>query len=125
MIKNWEEFPIGPRKPEREMHVTLDRAGTFLLGSTACDKFGPPGHVALLYDRVNSLVGMRPCSSVMENAYPVVKKSNGRHRVVRAGRFCRNHNIVVEKTVAFNKPEIDEEGFLVLDLKATRIVGKK
>ena len=30
-----------------------------------------------------------------------------RHCVVRAGRVCRNHKIVVDKTLAFNNPEID------------------
>lgn len=124
MIKQWEEFPVGPKDVSTEMHVTLSPKGEIVIGAAAFERFGRPDLAVLLFDKVNSLIGVVPASSRAKNAYPLVAKTNARHRIIRANRFCRHYGIQVPRTVAFNKPEIDDEGVLVLDIKGTRVIGK-
>lgn len=123
MIKNWEEFALGPKDGREEMHVTLNTHGEIMIGATAAERFGPHDRAVLLYDRWNGLVGIAPAAKPTENSFPIVNKSNGRHRVIRAGRFFRYYGIIMPRTTAC-KAEIDDEGVLVLDLKATRAVRK-
>ena len=122
MIKQWEEFSVGPGGLADELHVTLSRKGEILIGAKAFVKLGEPEAAVLLFDKVNSLIGLRPSNENAENAHPLKAKAKARYRVVRAYRFCRKYGIKVDKTVAFNEPEIDEEGVLVLNVKATRSV---
>ena len=123
MVKNWEEFALGPKDTREDMHVTLNDKGEIMIGATAAEKFGPHDRAVLLYDRWNALVGVAPAKARAENSFPIVSKSKGRHRVIRAGRFFRYHEIIMLRTTAC-KAEIDEHGVLVLDLKATRAVSK-
>ena len=123
MFKNWEEFALGPKDRREDMHVTLNDKGEIMIGATAAERFGPHDRAVLLYDRWNGLVGVAPVNAGAENSFPIVNKSKGRHRVIRAGRFFRYYGIIMPRTTAC-KAEIDEEGVLVLDLKATRAVRK-
>ncbi|HQZ96300.1 MAG TPA: hypothetical protein PLP21_08270 [Pyrinomonadaceae bacterium] len=124
MIKHWEEFTIGPKDVSSELHVSLNRKGEILIGANAFEKLGRPGQAVLLFDRVNRLIGISPASKITKHAYPLLQKSGGRHRVIRANRFIRHHQIQVPRTVAFHTAEIDEDSVLVLDIKATRVIGK-
>jgi hypothetical protein len=123
MVRQWEEFPVGPGDGSGEMHVTLSRKGEILVGAAAFEKWGEPEAAVLLFDKINSVIGLMPSNSHASNAYPLKTKAKARYRVVRAYRFCRHHGIKVDRTVAFNEPEIDE-GVLVLNLKQTRVVGR-
>ena len=124
MVRQWEEFMVGPGDVEHDLHVTLSRKGEILIGAKAFEKWGEPEAAVLYFEKVSSLIGLMPSNPHASNAYPLKSKAKVRYRVVRAYRFCRNHGIKVDRTVAFNDPEIDEDGRLVLNLKATRTVGK-
>lgn len=124
MVKQWEQFRVGPKDILTEMHVTLNPKGELVIGALAFEKFGKPAQAILLFDRVNSLIGLARASTRATNAYPLIAKKTGRHRVLRANRFCRHYGINVPQTIAFNKPEIDADGVLVLDMRETRIIGK-
>jgi len=123
MIWNWEEFEDGPQKAE-DLRVTLSRKGEIMIGARAIDRLGKPDWVVLMFDRMHSLIGVRPSNKHEKNAYPTVHKMNGRHRLVRASNFCRHYGIRFERTRAFVRPRVDEFGVLVLDLKETRAVTK-
>ena len=58
-----------------------------------------------------------------KHAYPLLKKSNGNHRVIRANRLIRHKNIQVTRTIAFTTAHIDD-GILTLDMKETRTIGR-
>ena len=123
MFRNWEEFALGPKDPREEMHVTLNEKGEIMIGARAAQRFGPRDWAVLLYDRWNGLIGVAPSKERTENAFQVVNKANGQHRVIRAGRFCRYYGIRMPRTTAC-KAELDDDGTLVLDLKATRALRK-
>ncbi|MEQ1606559.1 MAG: hypothetical protein ABL999_16995 [Pyrinomonadaceae bacterium] len=124
MIKHWEEFTIGPKDVSSELHVSLNRKGEILVGAHAFERLGRPGQAVLLFDKVNSLIGIAPSSKVTKHAYPLLQKTGGRHRVIRANRFVRHHQIQVPRTIAFHAVHIDEDGVLTLDIKSTRIIGR-
>ena len=124
MIKNWEEFALGPENRREQVHVTVNEKGEIMIGATASEMLGEQYDWAvLLYDRWNGIIGIAPIKERAANAFPIVKKSKGRHRVIRAGRFMRYYGIYMPQTTAC-KAELDEEGCLVLDLRATRAVRK-
>ena len=123
MVKNWEEFALGPRDPREGLHVTVNDKGEIMIGAAAAEKLGPHDWAVLLYDRWNGLIGIATTRERAANAFPIVNKSKGRHRVIRAGRFFRYYGIFMPQTTAC-KAELDEQGLLVLDLKATRAVRK-
>lgn len=125
MIRQWEEFPVGPNGDPEKLHVTLGKKGEILVGAKTFEKMRRPEAVVLLFDKLNSVIGLMPSHIRAANAYPFKQKSQAKYRIIRANRFCRHHGIKVDRTVAFNKPEIDTDGILVLDLKSTSVIGRK
>ncbi|MEP6945535.1 MAG: hypothetical protein ABJA02_06415 [Acidobacteriota bacterium] len=124
IVRQWEEFAVGPGDAGRRMHVSMDRKGTLLLGRTVFELMGEPEAVVLLFDRINSTIGVRPAQTLQANAYPILAKTGVTCRVIRSNRFCRHYSIRVPNTVAFDHPQIDPDGTLVLDLKTTRNVSR-
>jgi hypothetical protein len=123
MNLHWEEFGQGPDGPD-DLRVTLDRKGSIMIGARAMERLGRPDWVVLMFDRLNSRIGVKASNKHAKNAYPTVHKMKGRHRVVRASKLCRHYGIRFERTRAFIGAKIDDQGMLVLDLKETRGVGK-
>ena|SRR5664279_4838288 len=124
MVRQWEEFPIGPGSGDDDLHVTLSKKGEILIGANAFERLGKPDAAVLLFDKVNSTIGVLPADRKAGNAYPLLAKPKGRHRIIRANKYCRHYGIRVDRTIAFNTPEIDDEGVLVLKLKTTTVIGK-
>lgn len=122
MEANWKEFEIGPAK-KGKMHVTLCRKGNIMVGAAAFDRLGRPDAAVLLYDEEMKLIGLRPAHPQTPNAFPMQGMKCGRHRVVRANRFCRHHGLNVERMMAFINPKIDG-AMLILDMNEIRPVGK-
>ena len=123
MIAQWEEFDEGPDQAG-DLRVTLSKKGEIMVGARAVARMGKPDWVVLMFDRANSLIALRVSHRHEKNAYPLVHKMKGRHRIVRANKFCRHYGIQFERTRAFVRARIDERGVLVLDLKETRAAGK-
>lgn len=125
MLRQWEEFPVGPggRGPN-DLRVTLSRKGEIMVGAKAFEKMGRPEVAVLLFDRKNHTIGVCPADEKAVNGFPLIPKKKCRHRIVRANLFCRHYGIRVERTVAFSRPVIDEDGVLVLDLKVMTGVGR-
>lgn len=119
----WEEFPFGPNDKNEDLHVTLSRKGEILIGARAFERLGSPDAVVLLHDRANALIGIVPAHPNTRNAYPLKTKPGCRHRILRANRFCRHHNIHTDRTIAFTNARIDK-GTLMLNVRATVAVGK-
>ncbi len=122
----WDEFPVGPAntRNEGDIWVTLSRKGEITIGAKAHLKLGLPEAAVLLYDRLNHMIGVAPCEPDAVNAFPLIKKKFGDHRVIRANLFCRHHMIYVNRTAKFTKAEIDEEGVLTLDLRSLVGIGR-
>src|SRR5438132_1365031 len=126
MISHWEEFNAGPtERLDRRMHVTLSPKNVILLNGNMHEQLGKPDAVVLLFDKVNSVIGVRPDIPGRGNAFPVTRKGPGRHRLIRATPFCRHYGIKVDRVTSFISPDIDADGVLRLDLKATTEIGRR
>ena len=126
MITHWEEFQFGPTPPNEErLHVTLNPKHVILLNGNMYEKLGSPEAVVLLFDKLNSVIGVNPVPKTKSNAFPLTSKTKGRQKMIRAAPFCRHHNIKVEKTTAFINADVDEDGVLWLDLKKPKVITKK
>lgn len=109
---------------DKRMHVTLSKTGNLLLNAKAYEKLGEPQAAILLYDKRNSVIGLRPAGGDVAHAFPVTKKANVKHRLIRAVPFCRHNKIKVERTVAFPDAQIDGDGTLLLDLHTAIEIGR-
>jgi len=126
MIIHWEEFSAGPTKPREErMHVTLSRRNVILLNGNVHERLGCPEAVLLLFDKVNSIIGIDPAPASRPNAFPVRTKGRGRHRLIWASPFCKHFGIKVDRVTAFINAEIDENGVLRLDLRSTTEITRR
>lgn len=119
-LRKWEEFALGPSAVVDDMHVTLDPKSNITLGARAARRFGIFDSVVLMFDKWNKVIGIAPAMTGAPNAFPLIGKKNGDHRVIRANTFCRYYGIRVLRTTAI-KAEINQQGILELDLKFTRL----
>src|SRR5436190_3292000 len=126
MIKQWELFERVPTgRVARNLRVSLNQRGGFALNQKAFDDLGEPKAVELFFDKINKLVGMRPCDPDLKHAYSVKAQGNSKSYLVRAQAFCTFYGIEVTGTMLFVGPTI-EENMLVLDLKtATPVASRK
>lgn len=122
MINHWEEFNVTPdaREP-MGMRVSLTTSGFICMNMRALKNLGEPTHAVLNFDRANSLIGIKPGNAALANAYPLHSWGESPSRIIRAKKFCTYHGIKIERTIIFNEPRINADGFLVLDLKHTHI----
>ena len=126
MIIHWDEFEAGPTEPPSErVHVTLSPKNVILLNGNIYEQMGKPEAVVLMFDKVHSLIGLRPARADRPGAFPVKHKPPGSHRLVRATPFCKHHGIKVDRPTAFIEPELDGDGILRLDLRKTVGVGRR
>ena len=126
MITHWEEFQFGPTPANEErLHVTLNPKHVILLNGNIYKKLGSPEAVALLFDKLNSVIGINPVPRSKSNAFPVRSKLNGRQKMIRATPFCRHYGISVDRTTAFMNADVDEDGVLRLDLKSTTTITRR
>lgn len=126
MLGRWEEFEEGPTVPrEKRMHVTLSPRSVIHLSGNVFEKLGKPKFVRLLFDRLNSTIGVLPTDHQTTNAFPVKTKGSGRNRIIWASPFCRYWGIHFDTIRAFARAEIDQDGILRLDLRETTAVGRR
>lgn len=123
--KKWEKFHGGPAqgRPEsaNHIHVTINRKGDIYLNSRAFEAFGRPKAVALYYSREDDAIAVQPAYERFIEHFPVVKKQMG--HAIHAASFCRHWKIRVPTTERFLRPDLDNEGNLILNLRETVTVG--
>jgi hypothetical protein len=125
MIRHWDEFYGGPNvHSDDKLHISLSNKGNILLNNRAFETLGSPEAAVLLYDRRNSTIGVRPAPAGTAHAFPLCRKSNVKHRLIRAMPFCRHHQLIVKRTVAFPEAEIDDDGTMLLDLHTAMEIGR-
>jgi hypothetical protein len=126
MIKQFELFErMSAGRQSNVMRVSLNQRGTFSLNQKAFDDLGKPDAVELFFDKINKLIGMRPCSPQLKHAYPARRQGKNRSYLVRAMSFCNYYNIKIVGTVIFTEPEV-EDGMLILALaNATQVAQRK
>lgn len=121
MEAKWAILPRGDAARWSGMYVTLNPVGKLALSRTTHERFGAPEAVLIIYDPLNSRLGLRPVAPETQNAYPVRKYGNHGGRIIRAYRLLTEFGIQPQETIEFQQPKIDNDGQLILDLKSIRV----
>lgn len=127
MERQWEEFEHGPiQKHAERIHVSINPRGNLYLNRLAFEAMGKPESVVLLYDRRQSMIGLRAAPAGRENAFRLKRKDPGPsgNRVIYAANFCRFYHIKTAETLAFTTAEVDQQGVLILDLNKVEPVRR-
>lgn len=117
--RHWEEFKGSP--PPRNgnrMYVSINDRGIIVLNRKSFDSLGKPEAVTLLYDGHSYVIGLKPCTRLMPNAFPVAPRGKSGGHVIWAYAFAKEHDIQPTGTIRFLEPRM-ENGILVLDLNHT------
>jgi len=120
--KKWEKFRGGPlAKGTDVLRVTLNRNGLIYMNAKAHQVLGSPKAVALYYNREDDAIAVEPAYARFVEHFKVVKKQNG--WAIHASTFCRHFNIRIPNTERFIRPDLTNEGQLILELRETVTVG--
>ncbi|MBA2335826.1 MAG: hypothetical protein M3449_11135 [Acidobacteriota bacterium] len=120
--KKWEKFKGGPlAKRGQEVRVTLNRKGLIYMNAKMYQCLGRPKAVALYYSREDDAIAVEPAYPRFVENFQVVKKQMG--WAVHASTFCRHHKIRIPNTERFIRPDLTNEGQLILNLRETVTVG--
>ncbi|MGH9821028.1 MAG: hypothetical protein ACRD43_12755 [Pyrinomonadaceae bacterium] len=120
--RKYEKFKGGPYLSRGdEIRVTLNRRGMIYLNAKAYQCLGGPKAVALYYSREDDTIAVEPAYPRFVENFQVVKKQRGWG--VHASTFCRHFRIRVANTERFIRPDLTNEGHLILNLKETVTVG--
>ena len=123
--RKWEKFrggPAGaPNGANDAARVTINRLGLIYLNARAYAEFGSPKAVAIYYCREDDAIALEPAHARFSENFLVVKKQNG--WAIHASTFCRHNKIRIPTTERFIRPDITNEGQLILNLRETVIVG--
>lgn len=126
MATHWEVFKGGPTRPEnQDFAVTINSKHVLNFNKYAIKRLGAPEAVLLMFDKKESVIGVARSTLADKHAFPVKPKGGGLNYVVHTAPFCRHFNILIERTERFDDPQLDAQGVLRLDLKATHDVSNR
>ena len=121
MRTNWKVCPQGDVVGQwAKFYVTLNPRGHFVFSRKTYERLGSPGWFLLMFDATNNRIGLRPITEEQPNAYRVGPCGKHGGKVVRAWRLLYEFDIEVGSTLEFPGAEVDDEGTLVLDLRAAK-----
>lgn len=122
MDREWEKFRRGPFGTGSDaVRVTLNNRGMIYLNAKAYQILGRPQAVAIYYNREADAIALEPAHARIAENFPVMKRQNGYS--VHASTFCRHFRIRVPATQRFVRPDLTNEGQLILSLRDTANVG--
>jgi hypothetical protein len=122
--RGWEKFRGGPAdrtKYENVVRVTLNSKGLIYMNAKMYQLLGRPRAVALYYNREEDAIALHPAYERFIEHFEVVKKQAG--WAIHASTFCRHFGIRVPTTQRFLRPELNNDGIMILQLRETINVG--
>lgn len=122
MKPEWRECPRGDVQPQwAAIYVTMNPMGDIAMSRVTYERMGEPKAFVLLFDKVNSRIGLRPASLTARNAYPVRVHGRRGGKVIRGHRLTREFGIDLPHTVRFYDAHTDVDGIMILDLRTARV----
>ena len=121
VVDEWEKFTGGAlaRSGER-LSVTVNPKGVLYLSTAVFKMMGKPEGVQMFFNSKRNMIGLKPSSPRLGDAFPVRGKPDGTSHVIHASPFLRHNGISTATTERFVEPEMDDNGeMLVLDLTRT------
>lgn len=113
-MRNWAEFGTSPPpRNGRRMYVSVNQNGIIAMNRLTFENLGSPEAVTMHYDIDNLSIGLKPCTRLARNAFPIAQRGTGT-RIIWAKSFLKANQIFMSRTFRFLTPVI-EDGYLVLD----------
>ena len=106
------------------MRVTMAFDGTIYMNKHAWDQLGRPAAVALMFDKLNRIIGIRRTDPRLPDAFPVKDKKRTTSKTISASAFCSHFLIRMMRTGQFNRVEVDSDGVMNLYLESVSAVGR-
>lgn len=126
-LRRWEEYQsFRTGLNDDRLHVTVNTRGNIYLNRKSLEALNMPEAVVLLFDPASKTIGVRRAAVDRRNAHRLLTKSTrGRGKTVYAADFLRHYGISITETLAFEMPELDDDGILVLNLSETVSTAKR
>jgi len=100
--------------------VTIQRKGPLSLNRAAHEAIGAPKTAELLFDRESRKIGVKPVEPTSPRGFPVRPQGkNGSTFMIAGQSFTKYYGI--DTTVARRYAAVEEDGILVIDLKADSV----
>ena len=120
MKREWVKCKIDTTRARwAGYHVTMTPRGEIYMNANTLKAMDAGEHFLLLYDPLNKTIGVKPVNSLEPDSQGSSGRGKRHGRFVRAYRLLQQCGISIDRTVRFLRPEIDEEGVLILDLRNT------
>lgn len=117
--RDFEKFMSGPQvAPGERMHVTLRTKGDIFLNANTYRMLGRPDEVMLFYSRDRDTIAIAPAQGRHRRENFPVKQYQTGYRI-GSSPLIRHYGLRVKQTQRFSAPEINENGYLLLDLRNT------
>ena len=121
MKANWKEIPNGDMMPQfAGIYVTMNPKGQIAMNKVTYEMLDKPKAFLIFFDEVNNRIGLQPAALSTKNAFRVCTYSRNGIKV-RAYRLIRECRIDLPQTILFPDAEINEDGFLVLNMRTSRV----
>lgn len=104
--------------------MTLNKGGGMVMSGVTHERLGAPEAYFVMWDRFNQRLGLKPAKKGERNAYPARKYGKRGAKIIRAYRLLTEFGIRPPDTIEFERPQIDQDGNLILDLRKIRISPK-
>lgn len=126
MVQHWDIFRGGQTTPSNErLSVSINNKSILTLNKYTFGILGYPPKVLMMFDKVNSIIGLSATHGDDPDGFDVKPKGGAQNYVIHIAPFCRHHGILVEVTERFALPGLTREGYLTLDLKQTINVSNR
>lgn len=122
--RSWTEFQgVAARRIPDAVRSSINPSGEITFDLDTYRKMGEPQAMHLLYDRSTRTIGLRPAHPDAPNSVLVRIRHARSNRVVRSTPFLRENGIVIERTLRFPFPFVEDK-VLILDLRTAVTCGR-
>ena len=111
------DFPPNGAEP---FSVTMNPRGNIMMSKRTWTKLGEPQAVEILFDNINSRIGLKPTPPRARDAYHVGRNGPCGGKQIWAHRLIVEFRIDLPHTIKFVNPETDDDGILVLDIRTAK-----
>ena len=102
-------------------YVSLSPDGVIWLTRVTWEKSGSPAAYLIMFDDTNQRIGLKATGLGMQNAYKAYTTGRAGSKKVRCRRLLTEHGIKLKHSIRFTDIEIDQHGFITLDLRTAVI----
>jgi hypothetical protein len=117
--RHFRKFTAGPAlAKQKRIHVTLRPDGVIYLNQNVYRMMGQPGAVALYYSDETDTIAIEPADPRSNEHFPLLRKGKTGWEI-SSGNFCGHYELRPKQTQQFVRPEINNDGILLLNMRET------